>query len=275
MTVRIERADAVAVVTLDRPDRLNAVDRAMVHELIDAIDEAEDDTNVGVTVITGAGRAFCAGADLGRGPTTFADDEPDATIDTFRDFAGLATLRLWDCRKPVIGAINGPAVGFGATVACAMDIRLAAETATFGFAFARRGMVPEGASGWFLPRIVGIGRALEWSLTGRAVSAEEARDAGLVNVVLPTAEVLDAAVALGQEIARNGAPIALALTRSLLWRGLVADHPREVHELDSRATFVRGRSADVAEGITAFLEKRAPAFPQSLDELDDPSFGLD
>lgn len=269
MSILVERAGAVGVITLDRPDRLNAVDRAMVHELIDAIGETEGDPAVGATVITGAGRAFCAGADLSRGATTFADDEPGATVDSFRDFAGLATLRLFDCRKPVIGAINGPAVGFGATVACAMDIRLASDTATFGFAFARRGMVPEGASGWFLPRIVGIGRALEWSLTGRAVTAEEALAAGLVNTVVPTAELLDAAVSLGEEIARGGAPIALALTRRLLWHGLVADHPRDVHALDSRATFLRGRSDDVAEGITAFLEKRAPAFPQRLDELDE------
>jgi enoyl-CoA hydratase/carnithine racemase len=268
VTIRLERDGAVGVITLDRPERLNAVDRAMVHELIGAIDETEADPEVGATVITGAGRAFCAGADLSRGASTFADDEPDATIDSFRDFAGLATLRLFDCRKPVIGAINGPAVGFGATFACAMDIRLAAETTTFGFAFARRGMVPEGASGWFLPRIVGIGRALEWSLTGRAVTAHEALAAGLVSSVVPAEDVREGAVRLGEEIVHAGAPIALALTRKLLWSGLVADHPREVHELDSRATFARGRSADVAEGITAFLEKRPARFPQTLADLD-------
>lgn len=273
MSIRSDRAGEVAVITLDRPERLNAVDRPMVHDLIGAIDEAECDPDVRAIVITGAGRAFCAGADLSSGASTFADDEPNSTIDSFRDFAGLATLRLFDCVKPVIGAVNGPAVGFGATVTCAMDVRVAADAATFGFAFARRGMVPEGASGWFLPRLVGIGRALEWSLTGRPISAVEAHQAGLVNSVHASDEVLAAAVDLGTQMARC-APIALALTRKLLWRGLVADDPRDVHLLDSRATFVRGRSRDVAEGITAFLEKREPRFPQGLDELDGDQLGV-
>lgn len=265
--VAYERRGDIALVTLDRPATLNAVDRPMVLELVALIDRADTDPDVRGIVITGAGRAFCAGADLSSGPRAFADDLPGATADTFRDFAGLATLRLFECVKPVIGAINGPAVGFGATLACAMDIRLMADNASFAFAFARRGMVPEGASGWFLPRLVGAGRALEWTLTGRSISAAEALSAGLVNAAHPPDELLDAAIDLATEIADASAPLSLAISRRLLWRGLVADHPREVHEMDSRATFERGRSPDVAEGITAFLAKREPKFPQRLDEL--------
>ncbi|MFB7089138.1 enoyl-CoA hydratase-related protein [Streptomyces sp. NPDC056296] len=265
--IAFEGIDGVAVVTLDRPERRNAVDRAMVHELIAAIDRAEADAELGAIVITGAGTSFCAGADLSAGVRTFADDLPDATAEDFRDFAGQATLRLFECTKPVIGAVNGAAVGFGASLVCAMDIRLAADTATFGFAYARRGMVPEGASGWFLPRLVGAGRALEWTLTGRLVGAAEARDAGLVNAVHPAADVVTAAIDLAGEIIRNSAPVSLAISRELLWKGLVADHPRQVHEADSRATFERGRSPDVAEGIDSFLQKRVPHFPQTLEEL--------
>lgn len=267
MNVLLERDGPVGVVTLNRPERLNAVDRSIVLELVAALDEADANPEVKTIVITGAGRAFCAGADLTNGADTFALDLPDSTVDDFRDWAGIASLRVFESNTPVIGAINGPAVGFGASFACALDLRFAARSASFSFAFARRGMVAEGASSWFLPRLVGPGRALEWTLSGRSVDADEALAAGLVNHVAENA--LDAAIELGVSIASNNAPVAVAITRQLMWRGLVADHPADAHRVESRATWERGRSRDVAEGITSFLEKRPARFPQSLDELSD------
>lgn len=255
MTVAVDRSEAVAIVTLDRPDRLNAVDRAMVLEVVAAIDEADRDQSVKAIVVTGTGRAFCAGADLTHGAQTFAMDLPDSTIDDFRDFAGIASLRVFECTKPVIGAINGAAVGFGATFACSMDMRLANETTTFSFPFARRGMVPEGLSTWFLPRLVGNGRALEWAYTGRRVDATEALATGLVNRIVD-GSVVDAAVELGAAIARENAPTSIAITRRLMWDGWLAQHPHDVHITESRATWARGRDRDVVEGIESFLEKR-------------------
>jgi enoyl-CoA hydratase/carnithine racemase len=245
-----ELEDGILTITLNRPDRLNAWTETMAQELIAAFDRADSDDEVRVVIITGAGRAFCAGADLERGGETF--NRGDAA-DAPRDNGGRFTLRVFESTKPVIAAVNGPAVGVGVTMTLPMDIRLAAEEARFGFVFTRRGIVPEAASSWFLPRVVGVSQALEWVSTGRVFSAEEARDGGLVRSVHPADELLDAARALGREIADNTAPVSVALARRMLWRMLGAEHPMLAHRVDSRAMFSRGQSTDVVEGVTSFL----------------------
>jgi enoyl-CoA hydratase/carnithine racemase len=274
-------ADSVATITLDRPDRLNAFTDTMMRELIQAFDYADADDAVRVVVVTGRGRAFCAGADLAEGGATFdpkrreKGDGGDLTAGgeagLHRDGGGLVALRIFESLKPVIGAINGPAVGVGVTMTLPMDVRLASETARFGFVFARRGIVPEAASSWFLPRVVGISRAMEWSASGRIFDAQEALDGGLVRDLHPPDEVLPAAYALAAEIAENTAPVSVALTRQLMWRMLGADHPMQAHRIDSRAVDSRGASADAAEGVTAFLEKRAARFPLRVSS-DMPEF---
>jgi enoyl-CoA hydratase/carnithine racemase len=258
-TIRTELRDGVLTVTLHRPERLNAFTERMLEELLGVLDEADADDAVRVIVFTGAGRAFCAGADLGGGGDTF-DRAAGETREVPRDGGGRLTLRLFDCRKPVIAAINGPAVGVGVTMTLAMDVRLASEQARFGFVFARRGIVPEACSSWFLPRLVGIGRALEWVTTGRILPASEALDAGLVSRVVPADELLPAAHALAREIADHTSAVSVCLARQLLWKMLGADHPMEAHKLDSRAIQAMGRSPDAYEGVTSFLEKRPPRF---------------
>jgi enoyl-CoA hydratase/carnithine racemase len=274
-------ADGVATITLDRPDRLNAFTDRMMRELIQAFDYADADDAVRVVVVTGRGRAFCAGADLAQGGATFdpkrreKNERPELSAggeaDRHRDGGGLVALRIFESLKPVIGAINGPAVGVGVTMTLPMDVRLASETARFGFVFARRGIVPEAASSWFLPRVVGISRAMEWSATGRIFDAREALDGGLVRGLHPPDELLPAAYALAAEIAENTAPVSVAITRQLMWRMLGADHPMRAHRLDSRAVDSRGASADAAEGVTAFLDKRAARFPLRVSS-DMPEF---
>jgi enoyl-CoA hydratase/carnithine racemase len=262
----------VLTVTLDRPDRLNAFTGRMAAEMIAAFDRADADDEVRAVVVTGAGRAFCAGADLAAGASTFdhvdraarEPAEPGPAADPGRDTGGLVALRIFECTKPVIAAINGPAVGIGATMTLPMDVRLASATARIGFVFTRRGIVPEAASSWFLPRVVGISRALEWVTTGRVFDAAEALDGGLVRSVHPPDELLPAAYALAAEIAQNAAPVSVALARQMMWRMLGADHPMEAHRVDSRAMTERGRSADAAEGVTAFLDKRVPRFPDRV-----------
>jgi len=270
-TIRYDVDAGIATVTLNRPDRLNAFTVEMMRELIDALDRVDADDDVRVVIFTGAGRGFCAGADLGAGGAAF-DHRSTSTPEVgradgddcgdegrvLRDGGGLVSLRLFECTKPVIAAINGPAVGVGVTMTLPMDIRLAAESARFGFVFARRGIVPEAASSWFLPRVVGISRAMEWVATGRVFGAEEALAGGLVRSVHPDGELLDAARALGREIADHTAPVSVALARQMLWRMLGADHPMEAHKLDSRAMAYVGSAPDAAEGVTAFLEKRSP-----------------
>lgn len=261
-----ELDDGILTITLNRPDRLNAWTETMAQELISAFDRADADDDVRVVIVTGAGRAFCAGADLERGGETFdwrARGSADAVP---RDNGGRFTLRVFESSKPVIAAVNGPAVGVGATMTLPMDIRLAAEEARFGFVFTRRGIVPEAASSWFLPRVVGINQALEWVSTGRVFSAEEAKAGGLVRSVHPADELLDAARALGREIADNTAPVSVALARKMLWRMLGAEHPMAAHRVDSRAMFSRGQSADVVEGVTSFLEKRPPRFSDRVSD---------
>lgn len=253
-------ADRILTVTLNRPERLNAFTELMATELINAFDRADADDEVRAIVITGAGRGFCAGADLESGGDTF-----DFTGERdYRDTGGLVSLRVFESLKPVIAAINGPAVGVGISMTLPADVRLASDTARFGFVFARRGIVLDAASSWFLPRAVGIARALEWTATGRIFGADEAHDAGLVSSVYPADELLAAAYAVAAEIVANTAPVSVALNRQMLWRMLGADHPMSAHELDSWLGQSRGASADAKEGVTAFLEKRSAAFPDKV-----------
>jgi enoyl-CoA hydratase/carnithine racemase len=259
--------DGVLTITLNRPDRLNAFTATMGRELIDAFDQADADDDVRAVIVTGAGRGFCAGADLGRGGGTFDWRSLQEGDETPRDTGGTVSLRIFESVKPVIAAINGPAVGVGITMTLPMDIRLALEGAKIGFVFTRRGIVPEACSSWFLPRIVGISQAMEWVATGRVFDAEEALRGGLVRSVHPSPDTLLAAAnALGREIADNTAPVSVALGRQLLWRMLGASHPMEAHRADSRAMFARGQSADAAEGITSFLEKRPAEFPDRVSD---------
>ncbi len=266
--IRAEVDDRVLTITLNRPDRLNAWTATMGRELMAAFDRADDDDEVRAVVVTGAGRAYCAGADLAAGGETFdwREREPPGAIP--RDNGGQFTLRIFECRKPVIAAINGPAVGVGATMTLPMDVRLAAEDARIGFVFVRRGIVPEACSSWFLPRVVGISRAMEWVATGRVFSAQEAFEAGLVRSLHPGGELLEAAYGLAREIADNAAPVSVALARRMMWTMLGAEHPMFAHRADSRGMFARGNSADAREGISAFLEKRPAEFPDRVsDEL--------
>jgi enoyl-CoA hydratase/carnithine racemase len=265
--IRAEVEDRVLTITLNRPERLNAWTPTMMDELIAALGRADADDEVQAVVVTGAGRGFCAGADLERGGATFDWRSKEAGADAVpRDGGGRFVLRVFECTKPVIAAINGPAVGVGATMTLPMDIRLAAEEARIGFVFARRGIVPEACSSWFLPRVVGISRAMEWVATGRVFSAAEALEGGLVRSVHPAGELLDAAYALAREIADNAAPVSVALARKMLWRMLGAEHPMLAHRVDSRAMFIRGQSADAREGITSFLEKRPAGFPDRVSD---------
>ena len=256
--------DHVATITLNRPDKLNAFTGTMMYEMIAAFDMIDADDDVRVVIVTGAGRGFCAGADLSSGGNTFAKGGSDQETDVegvTRDGGGLVSLRIFDCTKPVIAAINGPAVGVGVTMTLPMDIRLASEAAKFGFVFARRGILPEACSSWFLPRLVGISQATEWCYTGRVFGPDEAKEGRLVRSIHAPDDLLPAARAIAKEIVDNTAPVSVALTRQMLWRLLGADHPMEAHRVDSRGIASRGASADAREGVTSFLEKRPAVFP--------------
>ena len=259
-TINYTVKNHILTIELNRPERMNAMTEQMGYDLLAALDAADNDDDVRVIVVTGAGRAFCAGADLESGADTFNYDESKNEHEIPRDHGGLVTLRIYQCKKPLIAAINGAAVGFGATFTLPMDIRLASEKAKFGFVFTRRGIVPESASSWFLPRVVGISQALEWSIRGNVFDAEEARAGGLVKAVYPESELLPAAYELAKEIAQNTAPVSVALTRQMMWRMLGADHPMEAHKLDSVGVFNRGKQSDAKEGVESFLEKREPDF---------------
>ena len=261
-----EVQDEILTVTLNRPDRMNAWTATMGRELMEAFDRADADDGIRVVIVTGAGRAFCAGADLERGGETFDHRAREDAPEVPRDNGGQLTLRIFHSTKPVIAAINGAAVGVGVTMTLPMDIRLAADDARFGFVFARRGIVPEAASSWFLPRVVGINQAIEWVSTGRVFSAQEALAGRLVRSLHPRDELLDAARALGREIADNAAPVSVALARRMMWTMLGADHPIVAHRADSKAMFVRGQSADVVEGVTSFLEKRPAKFTDRVSD---------
>jgi enoyl-CoA hydratase/carnithine racemase len=268
-----EVKDQILTLTLNRPDKLNALTPLMRKELIDAFDRADADDQVRAIIVTGAGRAFCAGADLGTGTETFDYQSRDGQMlaEEHRDGGGQLTLRIFESIKPVIAAINGPAVGIGVTMTLAMDIRIADQSAKLGFVFARRGIVPEACSSWFLPRIVGISQALEWILSGRIFSVDEAVSRGLVRSSHAPGQLLSAARDLAAEIADNTSAISVALARQMLWRMLGADHPMEAHKVDSRAIYYTGKSADASEGITSFLEKR-PAQFKDKPSKDMPAF---
>ena len=268
-----EVKDQILTLTLNRPDKLNALTPLMRKELIDAFDRADADDQVRAIIVTGAGRAFCAGADLGTGTDTFDYQSRDGQMlaEEHRDGGGQLTLRIFESIKPVIAAINGPAVGIGVTMTLAMDIRIADQSAKLGFVFARRGIVPEACSSWFLPRIVGISQALEWILSGRIFSVDEAVSRGLVRSSHAPGQLLPAARDLATEIADNTSAISVALARQMLWRMLGADHPMEAHKVDSRAIYYTGKSADASEGITSFLEKR-PAQFKDKPSKDMPAF---
>jgi enoyl-CoA hydratase/carnithine racemase len=264
--IATELSERILTITLNRPERLNAWTPTMARELIEAFDRADADDEVGAIIITGAGRGFCAGADLEAGGDTFNARARGVTDALPEDNGGLFTLRIFNSLKPVIAAINGPAVGVGATMTLPMDVRLASDEARIGFVFARRGIVPEAASSWFLPRVVGISRAMEWVTTGRVFDAQEALEAGLVRSLHPPGELLGAARELAREIAENAAPVSVALARRMLWRMLGAEHPMVAHRADSRALFARGQSADVVEGVTSFLEKRPAKFTDRVSD---------
>jgi enoyl-CoA hydratase/carnithine racemase len=277
--------DNILTLTLNRPEKLNAFTGTMMNEMIDVFGKASQDDEVRAIVVTGAGRAFCAGADLSAGASTFdydkRTDRPDRQAgsgenidwsdERVRDGGGRLTLAMFECTKPIIAAVNGPAVGVGVTMQLAMDIRIASDTAKFGFVFARRGIVPEACSSWFLPKIVGISQALEWSMTGRVFDAQEALRGGLVRDVVRPEELLPRAYGVAAEIRDNTAPVSVALIRQMMWRLSATDHPMEAHKVDSRGIYSRGQSADVKEGVVSFLEKRPAKFPQTVS-ADMPSW---
>ncbi|MFV2174661.1 enoyl-CoA hydratase-related protein [Actinomadura sp. LOL_016] len=272
--IEYEVADGIATITLNRPDHMNAYTFTMRNEMLDAFDRVDADDDVRAVVVTGAGRAFCAGADLSTGGGTFDQERSkdmfagdDLLEDgTPRDGGGTVALRIARCLKPVIGAFNGAAVGVGVTMTLPMDVRLASEKAKFGFVFSRRGIVTEAASSWFLPRIVGISQAMEWAATGRVFTADEALAGRLVSRVLPPDELLPAAYELAREIAGNTSAVSVAAIRRLMWSGLSAQSPWDAHVADSRLMAALGGAGDAAEGVTSFLEKRPAEFPLKVSK---------
>jgi enoyl-CoA hydratase/carnithine racemase len=280
--IKYDVSDHIATITLSRPDKLNAFTGTMLNEMLEAFDLTDADDEVRAVIVTGEGRAFCAGADLSARADTFARGGSDVQTDAGvpRDGGGMLTLRIFESKKPVIGAINGAAVGVGVTMTLPMDIRLASTAARFGFVFARRGIVPEAASSWFLPRVVGISQALEWSFSGRVFDVNEAHHGGLVRSVHRPDQLIAAAREIATDIADHSAPVSVALTRQMMWRMLGADHPMQAHRADSRAILDRGRSADTREGVTSFLDKRpavytdrvSDGFPDVFPNWEDPEF---
>ena len=272
-TILYDVKDGVATITLNRPDKMNAFTGQMMLDMIAAFDKTDADDAVKAVIVTGSGtRAFCAGADLSAGAKTFdyaaRDDRPDRgekeSLEYLRDGGGRLTLRIFESLKPVIAAVNGAAVGVGVTMQLPMDIRIASTDAKFGFVFSRRGIVPEACSSYFLPRLVGISTALEWCYSGRVFTAAEAKERGLVRTLHAPDELLAAAHAIAREIIDNTSPVSVTMTRHMLWRMLGADHPMEAHKVDSRAIFQRGKQSDAREGVTSFLEKRTPTYPDKV-----------
>ena len=274
---RFDVDDGIATITIDRAEKLNAFTRSMAKDLVSLFDRADADDAVRVIILTGAGRAFCAGADLSPGQSSLslqgdvAAQEIDWSDPETRDFGGLITLRIYDCLKPVIVAFNGSAAGMGVTMALAADFRLASTEAKFALPFVRRGIAPESASSWFLPRIVGVAQALEWMLTGATFPADEAKAAGLVRSLHEPEALMPAARALAASISGGTAPVSVALTRQMIWRSLGMEHPMDAHRVESRGIYTRARAADVKEGVASFLEKRTPQFPNSVS-ADMPAF---
>ena len=271
-TILYDLEDSVLLITLNRPEILNAFNRDMMAEIIDALDKADADDNVRAIIVTGAGRGFCAGADLSAGGNTFnAEARDDREDGLHRDGGGRVTLRIFECKKPIIAAINGAAVGIGATMTLPMDIRLCSTKAKFGFVFARRGIVPEACSSYFLPRVVGISQALEWCYSGRVFPGDEALAGGLVRSVHQPDDLLAAAKVIAREIADNTSAVSVTLIRQMMWKMLGADHPMEAHKIDSRGIYFAGKAADAKEGVESFLEKRTAKFPLKVSE-DMPEF---
>jgi len=280
--IMYDLSDNIATITLNRPDQLNSFTVVMLRELLEVFDLTDADDDVRAIIITGAGRAFCSGADLSAGADTFNYGKltGESQSKLRRDGGGLISLRMFNSKKPVIGAINGAAVGVGATMTLPMDIRVASDNAKFGFVFTRRGIVPEACSSWFLPRLVGISQATEWVFTGRVFGAAEALAGGLIRSVHESSQLMEVARGIAREIADNTAPVSVALSRQMLWRMLGANHPMDAHRVESRGVQSRGRSDDAREGITSFLEKR-PAefgmtvsqdFPDIFPDWDEPQF---
>ncbi len=271
-TILYDLEDNVLLITLNRPEILNAFNREMMTEMIDALDKADADDNVRAIIVTGAGRGFCAGADLSAGGNTFnAEARDDREDGLHRDGGGRLALRIFECKKPIIAAINGAAVGIGATMTLPMDIRLCSTKAKFGFVFARRGIVPEACSSYFLPRVVGISQALEWCYSGRVFPGDEALAGGLVRSIHEPGDLLAAAKVIAREIADNTSAVSVTLIRQMMWKMLGADHPMEAHKIDSRGIYFAGKAADAKEGVESFLEKRAAKFPLKVSE-DMPEF---
>jgi enoyl-CoA hydratase/carnithine racemase len=275
-TLLTDLSEGVMTVTLNRPDKLNAFTVGMMSDLLDIFDQVDADDEVRAVVVTGAGRGFCAGADLSSGGDTFDSTDRGTKSESGkrrapRDGGGMVSLRIFECKKPVIAAVNGPAVGVGVTHTLPMDIRLASEKARFGFVFARRGMPAEAASSWFLPRVVGISKAMEWVATGRVFDADEALAAGLVSEVLAPEALLPRAQELGVEIATNTSAVSVALCRQMMWKMLGARHPMEAHRIDSQAVDFLGSGPEAKEGVQSFLEKRPPQFSLKVSK-DLPDF---
>ncbi len=274
--ILLEKDGPIATITLNRPEKMNAYTRVMMQEMIDAFDDTDADDAIRAVIVTGSGeRAFCAGADLtpddGSKPFSSQTEVTDLSDEVVRDGGGRLTLRMFQSTKPLISACNGVAVGVGATMQLPMDIRLASDNARFGFVFARRGIVPEACSSWFLPRLVGQQQALEWCMTGRIFDAKEALNGGLVRSIHPQAELMDAACELANEIAENTSAVSVAMTRAMLWRLPVEDHPMKAHRIDSRSIYKLSRGKDAAEGVQSFLEKRPPSYPGKVSK-DMPDF---
>jgi len=274
--ILVDKTDGIATITLNRPEKMNAYTRIMGEEIMAAMDDIDADDDVRAVIFTGAGeRAFCAGADLTPegGGHVFSDPTQveDLSDERVRDGGGLLTLRLFESKKPLISACNGVAVGVGTTMQLAMDIRLAASNARYGFVFARRGIVPEAASSWFLPRLVGISQALEWCYSGRVFDAKEAKAGGLVRSIHAPEDLMLEALSIAREIAANTSAVSVSMTRAMMWRLMNTDHPMEAHKIDSRAIYRLSRGADAKEGIASFLEKRDPRYPGKVSE-DMPDF---
>lgn len=280
-TIHYDVVDGIATLTLSRPAKMNAFTTGMLHEMLDALERVDEDDDVRSLIVTGEGKAFCAGADISGGPGDFltdgessvrnADGSLNYSSPSARDGGGRLTLRLYELKKPIIAAINGAAVGVGSTMLLPMDVRIASETARFGLVFARRGIVPEAASSWFLTRVVGISQAARWCYSGRIFDAEEARRGGLVDKVVSPDELITAARNIAREFADDTAPVSVALTRHMLWKGLGMSHPMEAHRIDSRAILSRSLSEDAKEGVNSFLEKRPAEFPLKVS-TDMPDF---
>lgn len=263
-TILYESAGGIATITLNQPDQLNSFSQGMLDELLAALDASDADDEVRAVIVTGAGRAFCAGAQLSSDGKTFDYEAPDGGVP--RDLAGKFTLRVFRSFKPIIAAVNGAAVGVGATMLLAMDARLASTNAKFGFVFTRRGIVPEGASTWFLPRLVGMSTALDWCLSGRVFTAEEAMTRGLVRSLHAPDDLLLAARAMATEIIANTSAVSVAVTRQMFWRMVGVEHPMTAHEFESQTLYQRGKSADAREGVASFLEKRAANYPDRVSK---------